>query len=87
MEFLSLAEAWRWIQIGFCMAVGGGIIILGVLGAMMGSSSGAATSSGPRRKMRSKTRSTRKSARGRSRSRRPSRSSRPTGFGTTGTMC
>jgi len=42
MEFLSLAEAWRWIQIGFCMAVGGGIIILGVLGAMMGSSSGAA---------------------------------------------
>jgi len=41
MEFLSLAEAWRWIQIGFCMAVGGGVIILGVLGAMMGSSSGA----------------------------------------------
>ena len=36
MEFLSLAEAWRWTQIGFCMAVGGGIIFLGILGAIDG---------------------------------------------------
>jgi hypothetical protein len=40
MEFLSLAEAWRWIQVGFCTAVGASVIILGILGALLGSSSG-----------------------------------------------
>ena len=42
MELLALAEAWRWIQIGFCTAVGAGVIILGILGALLGSSSGDA---------------------------------------------
>ena len=40
MELLSLAEAWHWIQIGFCTAVGASVIILGILGALLGSSSG-----------------------------------------------
>jgi hypothetical protein len=26
MDWLSLAEAWRWIQIGFCAGLGGSVI-------------------------------------------------------------
>ena len=37
MQLLSLAEAWHWVQIGFCMAVGASII-LGGLGAVFGAS-------------------------------------------------
>jgi len=29
MEMLPLAEAWRWVQIGFCASVGASVILLG----------------------------------------------------------
>ena len=38
---LSLADAWHWVQIGFCASLGASVFAIGVASAFRGSGSGS----------------------------------------------